>query len=306
MSNFFILRTEKIKSRSQFNASIKHHYRIGGLLNANEERTCLNYERFTPEESKERFESFFGKNGKFLKRRSDAVLAIDYLVTASPEFFINKTNEKIIEFLTMASDYIHKKHGEKNVLIETWELDETTPHLTIQVVPVDGNGKLNCKSFLGGKDKMRKLQDDFFNHMKIHFPELKRGEKVEKTRAKHTTLKEFYGKINQLEKNLHESLINFIDWDENKKNRFLFDMNSKLTELKADLEISENSLNEKEIIISMSTEIINALNNGNFLILNRPETQRFIMYLNEKYMYDNESVGAHPHTPTLACEAAWE
>ena len=72
------------------------------------------------------------------------------------------------------------------------QLDETTPHLVAYVVPIDKKGKLNCRHFLGGRDKMTAMQTDFANAVGAKYG-LERGEQGSK--AKHEEVKKFYNDI---------------------------------------------------------------------------------------------------------------
>jgi hypothetical protein len=112
--------------------------------------------------------------------RSNAVLAIEYVVSASPEFFDeNKNNYQTAAYFSEALKFIIQKHGYDNVVSSTIHMDEQTPHAHILVVPIDKQGKLNCREFLGGSEKLSKLQDDFhaaMKHTSRGIP-LERGEK---------------------------------------------------------------------------------------------------------------------------------
>ncbi|WP_171496452.1 plasmid recombination protein, partial [Acinetobacter sp. TUM15372] len=68
---------------------------------------------------------------------------------------------------------------------------ETTPHLVAYVVPIDLEGKLNAREFLGGRSKLSKMQTDFYNEV-THLG-LERG--LEGSKAEHTTIKDFYAEI---------------------------------------------------------------------------------------------------------------
>lgn len=61
------------------------------------------------------------------------------------------------------------------------QLDETTPHLVVYVVPIDKKGKLNCRH-LNGRDKMTAMQTDFANVAGAKYG-LQRGQ--EGSKAKH-------------------------------------------------------------------------------------------------------------------------
>lgn len=246
---FCILRTQKLKTRNDFVSSVRHHFRIGGLANCNKELTHLNYTAgMTAEDCIGRFQSFFNAGGKFFKgRRKDAVLAIEYLVTASPEFFVGKSREEVKEYLKNASDYLKNKHGTENVLLETWEFDETTPHLSLIVVPVDEKGKLNAKSFLGGPDKLRRLQTDFYNEVGRKHG-LSRGIERNDERAEHKTVKTYYQELNALKNEVLNDVDN-VEMKTNFEKRMLFyGLSSDVSLLKDDISHLKQSLEiEKEL-----------------------------------------------------------
>ena len=63
------------------------------------------------------------------------------------------------------------------------------------MVPIDSKGKLNCRDYLGGREKLRDLQDSFAAiHKGIG---LERG--IQGSKAHHTTVKQFYGHAKNFE-----------------------------------------------------------------------------------------------------------
>lgn len=112
--------------------------------------------------------------------RSNAVLAIEYVVSASPEFFDeSKNNYSTSSYFSEALKFVIEKHGYENVVSSTVHMDEQTPHAHILVVPIDKKNKLNCREFLGGKEKLSTLQDEFHASMQhtSRGVALERGEK---------------------------------------------------------------------------------------------------------------------------------
>ena len=49
----------------------------------------------------------------------------------------------------------------ENLIYAGIHRDETTPHLYAYVVPIDPQGKLNCRHFLGGAKALSQMQTDF-------------------------------------------------------------------------------------------------------------------------------------------------
>jgi hypothetical protein len=95
-------------------------------------------------------------NGKF---RKNAVLAVEMILSASPEYFKNK--KALDQWTKKNVDWLQKKYGE-NLVNVVLHLDEQTPHLHVFIVPIDHKNKLNCRAFFGGKDKMKLLQDESY------------------------------------------------------------------------------------------------------------------------------------------------
>lgn len=185
--SYAILRTEKLKTMGNIAASLSHNYRNRPTPNADPYRTVNN-----EHDLKTAGQVMDGiKNRLPEKTRKNAVLAIEYLITASPDWNGWKNKEKDSEFFDKAKEWLIKKHGAENVISTTIHRDETTPHMAVYVVPIDSKGNLNAREFLGGRAKLSKMQTDFYNEVK-HLG-LKRG--LEGSKAEHTTIKDFYAEI---------------------------------------------------------------------------------------------------------------
>ena len=126
------------------------------------------------------------------KRRKDAVLAIEYLVTASPEDFKRhggQLDDSGNGYFSDALKWVQARHGKENVISATIHLDESTPHMVAYVVPMTADKRLSCREFLGGPEKLRAMQTDF--HSRVGAPRgLERG--VEGSKAKHEAVSAFY------------------------------------------------------------------------------------------------------------------
>lgn len=125
------------------------------------------------------------------KRRKDAVLAVEYLVTASPESFKRhggNLGDKSAYF-SDALAWLKERHGAENVLSSTLHLDETTPHLVVYVVPKTKDGRLSAREFLGGPQKLRDMQDSFYAACN---PKLGLERGIQGSKAKHEDVKAFY------------------------------------------------------------------------------------------------------------------
>ena len=185
--NYAILRTAKLKTMGNIGGSLAHNYRTIETPNADPNRISENVHTVaTPEAVKQAIEDRLPE-----KRRADAVLCIEYLITASPEWDGWATSKEA-EFFKRASLWLIDKHGKENIVGLSIHRDISTPQLVAYVVPIDHKGKLNCKEFLGGRVKLSKMQTDFANQVKDLG--LTRGK--EGSKAKHTSIKAYYHDIN--------------------------------------------------------------------------------------------------------------
>ena len=184
--SFAIYRTAKLKSMGEIGGSLSHTYRTRPTPNADENKLHLNKHIF--ETYNQCFDAL--KNAIPEKRRSNAVLCVEHLITASPDWNGWGT-EKESEFFKKSVEFLNKKYGKENVIACSIHRDETTPHLIVYIVPIDEKGGLNAKKWLGGRSKLSQTQTEFANEVK-HFG-LERG--LENSKARHKTIKQFYAEI---------------------------------------------------------------------------------------------------------------
>ena len=131
------------------------------------------------------------------KTRKDAVVLLDGLFTASPEFFENKSDDEIKKYFADCLEFYEKEfcQGDKTrVLNAVIHLDETTPHMQVASIPVytsESGNRLNAKIIMGNKTDYRKRQDRFFEAVSEKYG-LERGEPASAINDKvHTTKREW-------------------------------------------------------------------------------------------------------------------
>ena len=178
-----IYRTAKLKSFGEIGGSLSHTYRTRPTPNADENKQHLNKHIF--ETYNQCFDAL--KNAIPEKRRSNAVLCIEHLITASPTWSGWGT-KKEEEFFKKSLEFLNKKYGKENVIACSIHRDETTPHLIVYVVPIDEKGGLNAKKWLGGRSKLSQTQTEFANHVK----ELGLERGLENSKARHKTIQKYY------------------------------------------------------------------------------------------------------------------
>ena len=191
---YAILRTQKLKSGAGVRRSLVHAFRERETPNAERERTPDNT-HIGAANVDQALDAFSARLATQEKVRSNAVLAVEYLVTASPEDMHAKTREQQDAYFADALEWLKAKHGAENVVYAGIHRDETTPHMYAYVVPIDERGKLNCRAFLGGAKALSKMQTDFAEQVGQQHA-LARG--VEKSRARHQTVRQWYGKVQSM------------------------------------------------------------------------------------------------------------
>ncbi|MBC7748348.1 MAG: plasmid recombination protein [Methylotenera sp.] len=204
---YAIIRKRKHKSISSIKTRENHTYRRESTPNADPEKLHKNKLLYGVESYGIEIESQlknYEQSGKNI--RTNAVLSIEYLLTASPEFFHggtkNEREERLKKWCDAQIEFVKKEHGEKNIACMYLHLDEKTPHIEVFVVPIDPKGKLNCKHFLGPRNALSMLQTRYSAHNKDFG--LKRGAKGSK--ATHQQVQKFYEQIKQPAKVNNENL----------------------------------------------------------------------------------------------------
>lgn len=97
------------------------------------------------------------------KARSNSVMALDTIYTASPEFFQGKTNQQNDDFFKDCLQFHENHFG--HIISAVIHYDETTPHLHIISVPLTPDNRLSARDVIGNKAKMSKTQDSFFEQV---------------------------------------------------------------------------------------------------------------------------------------------
>jgi hypothetical protein len=185
---YAILRTQKLKSPVAVHRSLKHAMREQDTPNADRTLTPDNthFGAGSVDEALQRF------NGRLPEKyRKDAVLCIEYLVTATPASMASLSRPQQDAYLMGALEWLRARHGAENVFYAGIHRDETTPHLYAYVVPRDGE-RLNCRKWLGGSKALSQMQTEFAEVVGQSHG-LERG--IERSRARHVSIREFYSRI---------------------------------------------------------------------------------------------------------------
>jgi hypothetical protein len=183
------MRTAKLKTPGNIAASIEHTFRERDTPNADLSRTHLN-EHHGPSNTAD----LLAKLNEMIPehRRKDAVLCVEHFFGASPEWWEKASRDDQAAFFRRAEGWLHDTYGRENVAYFGTQMDEQTPHAVAYVVPLR-DGKLNAKSWLGGKERLQGLQASFAESVKDLG--LQRG--VEGSKAKHDRVQRFYGTLDR-------------------------------------------------------------------------------------------------------------
>lgn len=97
------------------------------------------------------------------KARSNSVMALDTIYTASPKFFQERTNAENDRFFQDCLKFHNEHFG--HIISAVVHYDETTPHLHVISVPLTKDNRLSARDVIGNKSRMSKTQDAFFEQV---------------------------------------------------------------------------------------------------------------------------------------------
>lgn len=120
-------------------------------------------------------ENYTGKR----KPRFDAVKMCEITVQIGGDLAENGTEEEQIEALKQSFEELKEQYGEKNIVSAVIHVDETTPHLHFDFVPITKSGGLSAREVVGDRAQMRKTQARFLEAMQKRCPEYKFERKKE-------------------------------------------------------------------------------------------------------------------------------
>lgn len=187
---YAIMRAKKLATMGSVAASMQHCYRERETHNADQERTPDNQHlgAKTTDEAMGKLRDMLPE-----KRRKDAVLAVEYVMTASPEWFAKATPEQEKALFQRSLQWLADKYGADRIITASIHRDEATPHLSAFVVPLTADKRLSAKEFIGDRKKMSADQTSYA--AKMLDLGLERG--IEGSKATHQSLKKYYAAIAQ-------------------------------------------------------------------------------------------------------------
>ena len=110
--------------------------------------------------------------------RKDAVRMITSIFTSNYSFFVDKSLEQQRQFFEDCLEWTQKRFGAENIISAIVHMDEETPHLHVEFVPLTVDGRLTAKEVLGVRSDFQDLQDDFHRTVGEVWG-MKRGERAD-------------------------------------------------------------------------------------------------------------------------------
>ena len=190
--SFGVCRVEKIKGAAAVAGLQIHNNRERMHSNTNPDidrsRSELNYsltEQDTHNYNKlieERLQQ--GYKGKKAIRK-DAVKMCEMLFTSDGDFFSRLSEQEQKQFFLDCFEFAAQRYGRENIIAATVHLDEATPHMHLDFVPLTPDGRLSAKDILGGRKEMQQLQDDFYSTVSSKYG-LERGSRADLESGEHS------------------------------------------------------------------------------------------------------------------------
>lgn len=203
--SYSIARISKMKSFVQARGMSRHNNREFDTPNADEEKTPDNIQLVGTGDIEADVKKRITESGMDLKKiRKNAVLAVDHMLTASPEYFRPNgerpgeyDQQRLDNWVKASMKFLKDEYGD-NLVNAKLHLDESTPHIHAVMVPVhhDPNKRqptnLRAKEWFNGRDKLVEFQDKY--HKATEHLGLERG--IPGSRAKHQRVKAYYSHLN--------------------------------------------------------------------------------------------------------------
>ncbi len=240
MANYCIFRTKKLKTDGNVGGSISHALRTRETLNADAEKTPENWYNWkgSPEEAQQRA---MAKYRSLLpdKVRKNGVRAVELLMTASPEIMKSKTKKEQGAYLNDCILWAEDVFGKQNIFLKSAQFDETTPHISIFLVPIDPNGKfirqyyteLNTldKAITPPKKKMLESQEEYQARYKQQIaPLVKEAGQIRRIKQQNEQHKKIQSEALDKQKRAYESQITGLQEDLERKTKEILNLKKRL------------------------------------------------------------------------------
>ena len=223
--------------------------------------------------------------------KSNAVVLLDGLYTASPEWFEGKSKAEIIDFFKDCLKFHIQHYGKPLNAVIHW--DEKSPHLAVASVPIieaEQGAKLCAKEIMGGRADYRARQDQFFEQV-AKSRGFERGERSDpKHKKKHLSVQDYKKQQNEAQISAQERVL--------EKNRAEYQTIQKnLSESRLELDKAQEKLFaiEEKVQVKTSqwkelTKRINEALENQQNPLYDDYVKRFLQFMGDKLVTDGHKV----------------
>lgn len=194
MSNYAIMRVEKIKSISTAAKRQSHNERTKGaaLSDRGESKTIHLRSKYAPQLREGlSFSEFFKRQTEGQTLRKDCVKGFEVILTFSNGAV---ADSDLRQWAGENVKFLCDVFGAENLCSVELHLSETTPHIHAITGAIDERGKLCAKNIIRGPAHLRELQSEYAERMKQFG--LQRGISKKLTKAQHKELRDFYADQN--------------------------------------------------------------------------------------------------------------
>ena len=223
--------------------------------------------------------------------KSNAVVLLDGLYTASPQWFEGKSKAEIIDFFKDCLKFHIQHYGKPLNAVIHW--DEKSPHLAVASVPIletSQGAKLCAKEIMGGRADYRARQDQFFEQV-AKSRGFERGERSDpKHKKKHLSVQDYKKQQNEAQISAQERVL--------EKNRAEYQTIQKnLSESRLELDKAQEKLFaiEEKVQVKTSqwkelTKRINEALENQQNPLYDDYVKRFLQFMGDKLVTDGRKV----------------
>lgn len=188
--SYAIFRMEKMKS-TVIDKCQRHNQRENknySNQDIDKSRSMLNYDLVNERKINYRnvIDNMIAERRKSTKAlRKDAIVSVECIITSDKEFFERIGYDETKRYFRTALEFMKQEFGEENIVYSTVHLDEKTPHMHANFVPLTEDGRLSAKDIVGGKKQLTIFQNKFCKYMQNRGFDVERGISSEQTNLKY-------------------------------------------------------------------------------------------------------------------------
>ncbi|MBY6889755.1 plasmid recombination protein [Clostridium botulinum] len=176
--SYLVCTMKKMKKDNLFGLQ-KHNQRESKNHNnkdIDKDKSDLNYDLVNKDKinlSKKVFDLIEERRESEKAIRKDAVLLDEFIISSDRDFFKNMNEDEIKKFFETSKQFFADRYGEENIISANVHLDETTPHMHLDVCPLR-NGRLQSKNIFT-RSELRNIQEELPKTLKNNGFEIERG-----------------------------------------------------------------------------------------------------------------------------------